>query len=147
MKDAFKIAFWNLIVLRGFFYALILTYASIVDIRNKIIPDKVHVLIILLSLCSINSFNSIIGFFIVPLPFLITAFIKGDGIGGGDIKFMAANGLFLGLKGGFIGSFIGLTIAVLINIAYYKIKNKDKEISFPLAPYLSIGCVLTYVLF
>lgn len=135
----------NLIV-KGFFYALILIYASYKDTKEKIIPDKVHLMIIVISLIKINLIVAIIGFIIVPLPFFITTLLKGDGIGGGDIKFMAASGFLLGVKGGFIASIIGLTLAVVTNVIYYKIKNKDKNISFPLAPYLSIGCFLSFLI-
>lgn len=133
-------------IIKGFFYALILIYASYKDIKEKIIPDKVHPMIMVISLIKVNLMDSTLGFIIVPLPFFITALLKGDGIGGGDVKFMAASGFFLGLKGGFIASIIGLTLSVLINFIYYKIKNKDKNISFPLAPYLSIGCFLSYLI-
>lgn len=135
----------NLIV-KGFFYVLILMYASYSDIKEKIIPDKVHLMIMVVSLIKVNLVSSILGCIIVPLPFFITALLKNDGIGGGDVKFMAAIGFLLGLKGGFIASIIGLTLAVVINCIYYKIKNKDKNISFPLAPYLSIGCFLSYLI-
>ncbi|MCY6356216.1 prepilin peptidase [Clostridium sp. ZS2-4] len=134
------------LIVKGFFYALILIYASYKDIKEKIIPDKVHIMIMLVSLIKINIMSAILGFIIVPLPFFITALLKGDGIGGGDVKLMAASGFFLGLKAGFIASIIGLTLAVAINFIYYKIKNKDKNISFPLAPYLSIGCFLSYLI-
>lgn len=135
----------NLIV-KGFFYVLILIYASYSDLKEKIIPDKVHLMIMVVSLIKINLMAAILGFIIVPLPFFITALLKGDGIGGGDVKLMAASGFLLGLKGGFIASIIGLTLAVAVNFIYYEIKNKDKNISFPLVPYLSIGCFLSYLI-
>ena len=148
MKWIAAIAFGNnLFILKGFLYALILTYASFSDIKTKTIPDKVHILIILVELINMNPVNSITGLFFVPIPFLITALFKQGGIGGGDVKFMAANGFFLGVKGGFIGSFIGLIIAIIVNAIYYKIKSKDKNTSFPLAPYLSVGCFFTYLFF
>lgn len=134
------------LIVKGFFYALILIYASYKDIKEKIIPDKVHTMIMVFSLIKIDLMVATLGFVIVPLPFFITALLKGDGIGGGDIKLMAASGFFLGLKGGFIASIIGLTLAVVVNFIYYEIKNKDKNISFPLAPYLSIGCFLSYLI-
>ncbi|UZQ48859.1 prepilin peptidase [Clostridium kluyveri] len=133
-------------IIKGFFYALILMYASYVDIRTKTIPDKIHVLVLLISLIKINLINSMLGFLIVPLPFFITALLKGGGIGGGDVKFMAASGFLLGLNGGFIASIIGLLLALIINAILYKVKNKDKNISFPLAPYLSVGCFLSYLI-
>lgn len=134
------------LIIKGFFYALILMYTSYVDIRTKTIPDKIHILILLISLIEINLTNSILGFLTVPLPFFITALLKGGGIGGGDVKFMAACGFLLGIKGGFIASVIGLLLALFINAIVYKVKNKDKNISFPLAPYLSIGCFLSYLI-
>jgi leader peptidase (prepilin peptidase)/N-methyltransferase len=133
-------------IVKGFFYALILMYASYNDKKEKIIPDKVHFMIMIVSCIKLNLMGAILGFVIVPLPFFITALLKDDGIGGGDVKLMAASGFLLGLKGGFIASIIGLTLAIAINLIYYKIKNKDKKISFPLAPYLSIGCFLSYLI-
>jgi len=137
----------EIFIIKGILYVLILAYASFYDIKTKTIPDKVHIVIVIVALINLNSLNSIIGLLLVPIPFFITALIKGGGIGGGDVKFMVANGFFLGVKGGFIASIIGLTLAVVANFIYYKIKKKDKNISFPLAPYLSIGCFLTYLLF
>lgn len=130
-------------IIKGFLYALILFYASYSDAKTKTIPDKVHLLLFLFGLINV-SVHSIIGV-LVAIPFLITALISG-GIGGGDIKFMAANGFVLGLSRGFAGSIIGLLIAVIVNPIYYRIKNRDKNISFPLAPYLSIGCFLLYLI-
>ncbi|ERI90675.1 peptidase, A24 family [Clostridiales bacterium oral taxon 876 str. F0540] len=134
------------LIIKGFFYTLILMYASYIDIKTKTIPDRVHVLILIVSLIKINLTNSMLGFLIVPLPFFITALLKGGGIGGGDVKFMAASGFLLGIKGGFIASIIGLLLALCLNAIVYKVKNKDKNISFPLAPYLSIGCFLSYLI-
>lgn len=134
------------LIIKGFFYALILMYTSYIDIKTKTIPDKVHVLILLISLIKINLIYSLLGFLIVPLPFFITALLKGGGIGGGDVKFMAASSFLLGIKGGFIASIIGLLLALIINAILYKVKNKDKNISFPLAPYLSVGCFLSYLI-
>ncbi|WP_027626214.1 prepilin peptidase [Clostridium lundense] len=137
----------DIFVIKGILYVLILAYASFCDIKTKTIPDKVHILIIIVALINLDSLNSIIGLLFVPMPFFITALIKGGGIGGGDAKFMGANGFFLGVKGGLFGSFLGLIIAITVNKVYYKIKKKDNNISFPLAPYLSVGCFLTYLLF
>ncbi|PWL55826.1 MAG: prepilin peptidase [Clostridium cadaveris] len=137
----------DIFVLKGILYVLILAYASFCDIKTKIIPDKVHIVIIIVALINLNSLNSIIGLLLVPIPFFTTALIKNGGIGGGDVKFMGANGFFLGVKGGLVGSFLGLIIAITVNKIYYKIKKKDNNISFPLAPYLSVGCFLTYLLF
>lgn len=147
MNSFYSTAFGDMgLIIKGFFYILILIYTSYEDYRTKTIPDKVHLGIIILGMLQSSLVPGIAGFIFVPIPFLITAFMKGGGIGGGDVKFMAANGFMLGLKGGFIASIIGLILAIAVNSIIYKIKGKDKNISFPLAPYLSIGCFLVYLI-
>lgn len=70
----------DIFVLKGILYVLILAYASFCDIKTKTIPDKVHILIIIVALINLNSLNSIIGLLLVPIPFFTTALIKNGGI-------------------------------------------------------------------
>ena len=135
----------GMLFIKGCIYLLILIYASLIDIKTKTIPDKVHIAIILIGIIGAG-ITKLIAALIIPIPFIITTLIKGNGIGGGDIKFMAANGFLLGMRGGFAGSIIGLLLAVVVNTVYYKVKKKDKGISFPLAPYLSTGCFFSYLI-
>jgi leader peptidase (prepilin peptidase)/N-methyltransferase len=132
-------------IIKGFLFAQILIFTGYYDLKTKTIPDVVHVLILLTALINIVPLQSIMGFIIVPIPFLLAALIKANGVGGGDVKFMAACGFLLGVKGGFVACIIGLMLAVVINSIYYKIKSKDKNISFALAPYLGIGCFMAYL--
>lgn len=137
------------VVIKGYLFATILLVAGYIDLKTKTIPNYIHVLIILVGLINIKwvyIFQSIIGLFVVPLPFLIVSILKENSIGGGDIKLMGAGGFFLGMYGGFLASIIGLLIAVIINGIYYRIKNKDKTISFALAPYLGIALVFVYIM-
>ena len=102
------------------FYAILL-YASVRDHKTHTVPDSVHVL----------------GFFLVPLPFLAAALKKPDSIGGGDIKLMAASGFFLGMEKGIAAAIIGLTLAVLVQGAFLRNRNAP----FALIPYLTAGCM------
>lgn len=147
MNSFYSTAFGDMgLIIKGFFYILILIYSSYEDYRTKTILDKVHLGILILGMFQSSLAPGIAGFICVPIPFLMTVFMKGGGIGGGDVKFMAANGFMLGMKGGFIASVIGLILAIAVNSIIYKIKGKDKNISFPLAPYLSVGCFLVYLI-
>lgn len=130
-------------IIKGLIFALILTFAAFHDLKTKEVPDIIHILIILTALIDFNSINSILGLFIVPLPFLIVAVILEGGIGGGDIKLMGACGFLLGASSGFFASIVGLSIAVCVNL----LKRKGKSHSFPLVPYLAIGCIVSYFLF
>ena len=75
------------------------------------------------------------------LPFLIIGVIFG-GIGGGDIKLMGACGLILGCWGIIVAGIIGLSLALLITF----IIQRDKKMGIPLAPYLGVGCFISYLL-
>ncbi|ADL52048.1 prepilin peptidase [Clostridium cellulovorans] len=142
-----EVAFDNpLVIIKGFLYAVILLYVSLSDIKIRIIPDKVHIMILLVSLININLKDSLLGLFLVSIPFIITALISENGIGGGDIKLMGASGFLLGVKGGFLASIIGLATAIVTKKVSYKIKSTNKDEAFPLAPYLSIGCFLSYLI-
>jgi hypothetical protein len=58
------------LIVKCFFYVLILIYASYRDIKENIIPDKVHLIIMIVGFIKINLMDSALGFIIVPLPFL-----------------------------------------------------------------------------
>ena len=145
MLVLFKTFSEEIIIIKGFLFAQILIFAGYYDAKTKIIPDMVHIFILLTGMINISPVHSVAGILIVPIPYMITAIIKPEGIGGGDIKLMAASGFLLGIKGGFTASIIGLVLAVIVNGVYYKLKAKDKNISFALAPYLSIGCFIAYL--
>lgn len=132
------LAFKNLI------FILTLIYAGYIDYRKRIIPDKVHVIIILLSLmANFNPFRSIIGLLLLPIPFIIPIFFNEDSVGGGDIKIVGAIGFFLGLERGMIAVIIGLAIAVVFSLFILK---KDRKDSFPFGPYIAIGSIISLLI-
>ncbi len=141
--NAFSDWLW---IIKGFFYVVILIFTSFYDLRTKTIPDIIHLLIFLIALIKVDLAPSILGFIFVPLPFLIPALMKENSIGGGDIKFMAVSGFLLGFKRGVLASIIGLILAVIVSSIYYKVNKIDKSESFPLAPFLSIGCFVSYLI-
>lgn len=111
----------------------VMIYASVCDFKTKIIPNRVHFLIILLSIINLNL--NIGAMVLLPLPFLIITLIKKGSIGGGDIKYIGACSLYLGFYDGLKGLFLGLLIAIIVNLM---LRNK----TFPLIPYLSIGYLM-----
>jgi leader peptidase (prepilin peptidase)/N-methyltransferase len=90
--------------------------------------------------------DSALGFAIGGGLFLIVYLISRNGLGGGDVKFMAAAGLFLGFDGVIPAMLFGTILAALIGlvlIALKKIKRKDK---IPLAQFLYVGILITVFL-
>ena len=120
-------------------YLLILAGAA--DIATHEIPDAFHLLIAMAGLIGFRPVPALLGFLVVPLPFLVAA-LKTGKIGGGDVKLMAASGFALGVSGGFWMMFWGLLMALLWNASMNKgRKNASLEKgSFPLAPFLAFGC-------
>jgi len=129
----------------GVFFTLLLA-ASVTDIKKRIIPDSVCIAIALTGLIGFQPVQ-FLGL-LTALPFLLAAVLCG-GMGGGDIKLMAAAGIVLGMGGGIAATVIGLTAMLLFYAVYKAItKARGRECSkaFPLAPFLSIGCVAAYIL-
>ena len=81
---------------------------------------------------------SVSGFLLIL--YLVT---KGRGIGGGDIKLMAATGLLIGWKLNILAFFLGCIYGSVIHIIRMKISGKGHVLA--LGPYLAAG-VMTAVL-
>ncbi|SKC77708.1 prepilin peptidase [Maledivibacter halophilus] len=126
-------------MIKNILFIVVLIYASYCDIKTRIIPDKVHVMIILLGLIQVNIVTSILGLLLVPLPFLVVALIKNGTLGGGDIKLVGACSFYLGLSGGLLGSSLGLAFAILVNVLYFRYKGLDDIGKVALVPYLGGG--------
>lgn len=116
---------------------------AIIDGKTMEIPWQYNLFIgglgfIRMFLCQSGWYNHFIGFFAVSsllwAAFLLT---KGDGIGGGDMKLMAAAGLFLGWErvlpafaaGGLAGAVFHILAA----------EKGQKRRAFAIGPYLAAG--------
>ena len=75
---------------------------------------------------------SVSGFLL--LLYLLT---RGRGIGGGDIKLMAAAGLFLGWKRCILAFVIGCILGSVIHLIRMKVSKQDHVLAF--GPYLAAG--------
>lgn len=78
--------------------------------------------------------------------FLLVYVISRKGLGGGDVKFMAVSGLYLGFAGILPTMLIGSvtsTVYGLVMIALKKMKRTDE---MPLVPFLYVGMIVTLFL-
>ncbi|MGN0435558.1 MAG: prepilin peptidase [Wujia sp.] len=122
---------------------------SVIDWRTKEIPFGFNVFIFILGLVrlltDLNHWSLyVIGLFAVSgflfLLFLITG---GRGIGGGDIKLMAATGLLLGWQLNIIAFLLGCIIGSIIHLLRMAIVKADRELAF--GPYLSMGVYIAMI--
>lgn len=127
----------------GFFAALLLA-ASVFDIRKKIIPDTVCLVIALTGLLTFEPLK-LVGI-LAAVIFLLVGLVFG-GMEGGDIKLMAAAGLVLGFSKSMAATVIGLTALLVFHAGNHiiqKLRGRTAQKAYPLAPFLSLGCIAAY---
>lgn len=123
--------------------ASVLIVISIIDLRTYEIPFGCNIMIGILGIVRMilhleRWYDHAIGFVAVSGLFLIIYWItKGKGIGGGDIKLMAAAGLMLGWKNILLALMIGSVAGSVIHLTLMKLQGKDRVLAF--GPYLAFG--------
>ena len=116
---------------------------SLVDIKTLEIPLSCNVTIFITGVIKIffhleDWYVYVIGMSAVSGIFLVVYFLTGGkGIGGGDIKLMAAAGLLLGWQNIILSLFIGSMAGSVIHITLMKVKGKERVLAF--GPYLAMG--------
>lgn len=123
---------------------------SVIDWRTYEIPVGINYFILALGLIMTalhyeDWLNHVIGFFAVStFIFIIILATKGRGMGGGDMKLMAAAGLMLGWKNIVLAFLLGCILGAIIHVVRMKVSKADHQLAF--GPYLSAG-ILIAVLF
>ena len=115
--------------------------ASYTDLRHRMVPDWLNLCIAACSLLG-HQGGSPAGI-LCAIPFLFAAVCWG-GIGGGDIKFMAACGMHLGVYGGLEAAVLGTVSLLVYHMGYlfwclWKVVQPPK--SYPMVPFLTMGCL------
>ncbi len=127
-------------------YALLfsaLLTLSVIDFRTYEIPAGINIFILALGLIMTvlhytEWLDHVIGFLAVSIPlFIIILVTDGRGIGGGDMKLMAAAGLMLGWKLIILAFVLGCIIGAPIHLIRMKVSGADRVLA--MGPYLSIG--------
>ena len=129
-------------------FSALLTLA-VIDARTMEIPFGINVFIFILGLVRLfTDLNNwplyLIGFAAVSGFFLLVYLITGGrGIGGGDIKLMAAAGLLLGWKNILLSLMIAAIVATVVHLIRMAIVKAGKMLAF--GPYLSIGIFIAFL--
>lgn len=140
-----------LILLNGFLF-IILADLSICDLRSYRIPNEDNLLILFLgllrlSLCNAEEFfPQLMGLFILSLPLFFLAWVRKGTLGGGDIKLIAAGGLYLGASAILYAAFIGFSLAGLFSIVMLLSKKKGPGDHIPMGPFLAVGMMACLLL-
>ena len=144
------------ISLTFFKYAIFISFGLIIfliDIYHHIIPDKLSLSLIVIGFifsffpntdvgwmsAGIGALSGFILFFLTALFFYKTT--GKDGLGGGDIKLIAAIGAFLGVEGTLFTVLFSSLVAIVVLLLIKHNRNKQ----FPFGPFLIVGA-LVYIL-
>lgn len=120
---------------------------SVIDIRTLEIPVGINGFILVLGILHVimnyrDFWNYGLGFISVSAGLLIIYYLlKGNGIGGGDIKLMAVSGLLLGWKENILAFLLACIVGSMIHVARMKIEKTDHVLAF--GPYLSAGIIIS----
>ena len=129
-------------------FLLLLAACATADINAGIIPDIIVIAIAFLGIVKYfvteplalsTAVPHLIGAICISVPMLAAALLIKGAFGGGDIKLMAAAGLYLGWKSAIAGMSVGLFAAGLFSIYLLIFKKAGFKSKLRLAPFLSYG--------
>lgn len=124
---------------------LLLTIITIIDIVTMEIPNTFVIAALLLGIISIFTMpgtslpSRILGMFVVSVPLLLITLLVPGAFGGGDIKLMAACGLFLGTKLTLLSFAFAVLTGGLYGIWLLVMKKKSGKEHFAFGPFLCLG--------
>ena len=131
-----------------FLIFFVLMLISIIDIKHRIIPDRLLVVLAVFSiiwafLCrDVVIIHRLIGIFILSVPMLALTLFITDAFGGGDIKLIAVCGFLLGFKLSLLTGFVAIILGGFHGFfSKYIKKNKDAHISF--GQYICFGAFVS----
>ena len=87
--------------------------------------------------------DSLLGLLFGGGVFLAVYLLSRKGLGGGDVKFMAAAGLYLGFGKTIPAVLYGTILAAGFGLILIALKEMTRKDSMPLAPFLFIGIMIT----
>lgn len=123
-----------------------LVIITVIDYEHKIIPDIITLPGIVLGLGAgsylVSPINSGLGFLLGGGLFYLLAVLSRGGMGGGDIKFIAAAGALLGWQKVMLVIILGATLGSIVGLSLLIAKKKDRKSQIPFGPFLAVGTLI-----
>ena len=121
--------------------------AAAIDLDREILPDGLTYPAIALGLfCAAIGWGvplaSAVGGAAVAGGFLLLIALMTGGMGGGDVKFAAAMGAFLGLPNVIVGLLASFVTGALVSLALLALGIKKRKDAIPFGPFLALGAVV-----
>jgi leader peptidase (prepilin peptidase)/N-methyltransferase len=145
---------WSTIVYAGLVSVFLVV--SWIDWDHKIIPDVITLPGIVVGfLCAsfllptgwVNSLVGVLvgGGFLLALAWVSPFLFGKEGIGGGDIKFLAMVGAFLGWQQAILTLMVGSVVGAFVGMVLLATKVLQKGQYIPFGPYLALGGLIAVV--
>ena len=147
--DTFAILMLELIIIFGY-------VATVFDLKTRRIPNSLVLAMLAAWVLAMTPKllvdtnvavailkDSALGFAVGGGLFMLVYLISRKGLGGGDVKFMAAVGLFMGFAGTLAIMLYGTILAALAGIILMILKKIGRKDSITLAPFLYAGILVT----
>jgi len=128
-------------------FGSILLLIAFVDFKTMLIPNWSVLLILVLGILfaffnhDASWVERLIGFFAAGLVLLLIYIFSRGGIGGGDIKLMAAAGFFLGWKLTLWAMLVGSIIGGVFGVVILASGKGQLKTAIPYGPFLVIGII------
>jgi len=121
---------------------------TFIDLDFQIIPDEISIGGFLLALVvspfmPVEFAGAIIGALVGGGIFYALAVLYPGGMGGGDIKLMAAIGAFLGWKMALLTIVVGSIAGSVVGIAAMTLFGKTRKDKIPFGPFLALGALVS----
>lgn len=132
-------------------FLFLLAAAALSDLKERRIPDTVSAAVALTGIAAVwwmpetGIWQRLAGMLAVSVPVLVITMIKPGAFGGGDIKLLAAGGLFLGADAAWEAFLIAMAAAGLYGIVLL-LKGKGRKERFALGPFLCMGMAFSLFL-
>lgn len=127
---------------RNAVFALLLSFGSISDVRERKVPDYVSAGILLTGLCALSAqqmvYHSAAGIAMFGLVFVL-AMIHFGKFGGADVKIIGASSFLLGFPNCAFGTLLGLLSGIIVTPIVNRNITAENKKTMPLIPYLSFG--------
>ena len=125
----------------------ILLSVSLIDAETQTIPDRLNLALAVCGAVSVllspaDWLPHVIGALCVSVPMFLLCLVIDGAFGGGDIKLMAAAGLFLGWQNTLLAMFFGIVFGGIYGIYLLAAKKAGKKDHFAFGPFLCAGIVI-----
>ncbi|WP_195986083.1 A24 family peptidase [Clostridium sp. D33t1_170424_F3] len=130
--------------------------AALGDAKNKLVPNRLVLVMLGGWMLAMTPqlfwqiektlpvlLSGVLGALLGGAVFLTVYLMSRHGLGGGDVKFMAVAGLYLGVQGVLPTMLAGSVLSAVIGLGLVLAGRMDRKGTMPLIPFLYIGILLT----